>query len=463
MTAVTRLRSACYRAARVALPLLLLSATVGCDTVAEISITTRNFTQIDSSGLVNALNCQETDVNVTVRFTPLDEQGLIIKPNERIGDGTLLIEGVGANFDSDDIEFSTQSVLYPSPDQECVGDGDCTAPFSCEPVNPFNPGNSRTACGIPIVIETFQGSVDFDAGRDTKSILLMMDYSQSLEGVAEDGSFDATRSTDPQNKRISSAQAFILGFRRTAVAEDSRMCVLSFGGEGRAAVSFWPDPSSCLSSSYENALTQVSRMTVGETGASPIWSAILVGIEDLLSNAGGDRKIVLFTDGLDDGSLTDTFDTALNSAIANEVEIHVIQLDNPPLDGDERPYIGPEDQFAELACQTGGSFQYAQAPEDLRSLFTALATDVAGRYEANLQIGQLGVDTVGPGRYRVATALTANLLGERRSFQFAGDQTDPTSSDIVDRRLTVFKRPVPARPADEPDDTETPDDEETTE
>ena len=431
---------------------------VGCDTVAEISIDTRNFTTIDSTGVVNALDCQDTDVNVVVRFTMLDEKGVLISPNERVGDGILHIEGVEQNFDSEDIEFSNQSVLYPSPDQECVGNDDCDAPFTCEAINPFNPTSSRRICGIPIAIETFQESVQFDDGSDRKNIAIVMDYSQTLEGMKPDGSYDASRSTDPQNKRISAAQAFILRFRSSAFAEDSRMCVVSFGGEGRAAVFFRPDPTSCMSGNFDQALAQVSQMTVGENGVSPIWSALLETIEQQFVSASGNKIIVLFTDGLDDGSLTDTFEDALAAAVDNNVTVHVVQLDNPPPEDEAgtgpRPYIGPEDQLARLACDTGGSFQYAQAPEDLRPLFSALATSVSARYEASLQIGQLTAADIVPGRYRVATAFTINLLGERRSFQFAGDQTDVTSVDIVDRRLTVFKRPVPARPEPAPPEGE---------
>ena len=456
MTTDSRWRRVLLAFSGCVLQVFLVVALMGCDTVAEISIDTRNFTAIDSTGVVNALDCQDTDVNVVVRFTLSDEKGVLIAPNERVGDGILHIDGIEQNFSSEDIDFSNQSVLYPSPDQECAGDGDCTAPFTCEAVNPFNPSSSRQVCGIPIVIETFQESVQFDDGSDRKNIAIVMDYSQTLEGVAIDGSFDASRSTDPQNKRISAAQAFILGFRRSDFAEDSRLCVVRFGGEGRAAVNFRPDPSSCLSGNYEQALTQVSQMTVGEVGASPIWSALLETIDQQLAGASGNKIIVLFTDGLDDGSLTDTFDDALNAALDANVTVHVVQLDNPPpnADGEPKPYIGPEDQLSRLACATGGSFQYAQAPEDLRPLFSALSTNVAARYEASLQIGQLSVADMEPGRYRVATAVTINVLGERRSFQFAGDQTDSTSNDIVDRRLTVFKRPVPARVEPDPEGTE---------
>ena len=431
---------------------------VGCDTVAEISIDTRNFTTVDSTGVLNALECDNTDVNVVVHFTMADEKGVLISPNERVGNGILHITGQELNFHSDHVEFSNQSVLYPSPDQECGGNDDCTAPFTCEAINPFNEASSRRICGIPIVIETFQEEVRFDDGSDAKRIAVVMDYSQTLEGLNPDGSYNATRSTDPQNKRISAAQAFILGFRRSHFAESSRMCVVSFGGEGRAAVNFRPDPSSCMSVNFDQALTQVSQMTVGEVGKSPIWSAVLETIDQQLAGASGDKIMVLFTDGLDDGSLTDTFEDALAAAVDNNVTVHIVQLDNPPPEDEEgtgpKPYIGPEDQFARLACETGGSFQYAQAPEDLRPLFSALATSVSARYEASLQVGQLSSTEIEPGRYRIATAMDITVLGERRSFQFAGDQTDVTSVDIVDRRLTVFKRPVPARPEPEPEEGE---------
>lgn len=448
MTDCSRLRRDALRLFLLLSLTCLISASVGCDTVAEISIDQRTFNEIDSVGVIHgdSFTCGETDTEVSLNFMIADGDSVMIAPGEAISAGVVDTQGSDRNFDSEHINFSEQSFLYPSPDQTCTSDGDCSAPFVCAPINPFNPGGSRNACGLQIRLETFQGELQFDNGTsDTKTIAMVFDFSQTLEGVNPDGSFNASRSTDPQNRRISAGQTFLLKYDRGPFGDSTRICIVSFGGEGAAAVNFKPDAGDCLESSVDVLLSRMSvpELGVGETGASPVWSAIVETINQQLAGAPGDRHLILFTDGGDDGSLTDTFDSALNLALQEGVAIHVIHLDNNPEDIGPLP-VAERDDFAQMACATGGSFQYARNPQDLRTLFSNLASNVAATYEARVQIGELVRGDVPSGAYRVATAMTVNVLGTSQTFNFAGDQSDPTSTDVVDTRLSVFSRPVPA-------------------
>ncbi|MBN1946874.1 MAG: hypothetical protein JW797_14465 [Bradymonadales bacterium] len=424
----------------------MLAVIAGCDTVAEISFTQRQFYSASTMGLIHDGECTQTDTITRFRFAMLDGDGVLLQPGDQVGDRRIVLTGEDASFYSNNVEFF-QSYLYPSPDQPCANNDQCTAPFECLSVNPFS-SDARKACGRAISIETLQGNVNFLTGDQTRSIAFLMDYSNTLLGVNEQGGFDRSLSSDPNDKRISAATAFILRYERSPFGQGSKMCVVSFGGESRGGVEFQPRPESCLTDDFEEVRFYVSRLAGGEEGsASPIWSAILETIDQQLANAPGDRIIVLFTDGLDDGSLTDTYDAALNALVDYGVTIHIIQLDNPPPPepGGDRPYIGPDplDQFARMACETGGSFQYARSPDDLRILFENLALNIGASYEIRSQVGVLGTTEQPAGQYRIATGVRFTLHGTSVTLNLVGQKTDPVTSDLVDDRLVVLKRPLP--------------------
>lgn len=435
--------------------LAALSGAFGCDTVAEISFEVRRFNEASTAGFLNADLCDTTDTRVRFKFVLLDRDDQLIEPGDRISDGVLTVSGSNANFRArEHVSFSEQSYLFPSPDITCFSDADCPTPYRCVPINPFNAAGAATACGAQVNLEVFQSPIEFVRGSQAKSIGLVMDYSESLLGVNEDGSFNRDRSTDRDDRRIAAADTFVRKFGQGPFAEDSLICVAAFGGQGRAGVSFLPTVEGCLTGDYDAAARRVGQLNVGEDGDSPLWSAILETIEQQLSGAPGDRAIVLFTDGLDNASLGDTFGAALTAALDAGVAVHIVQLDNPPGEVQptvDRPYLGPEDEFAQLACETDGSFHYAVQPVDLRSIFDSLAVTVPAYYQVEVQIGLLESGTLPEEhhRFRIATAASFSVLGTESSVQLAGDQTDPVTNQIVDRRLTVFRRPVPPRETDD--------------
>lgn len=442
-----------WKAARRAGLFLLSTAAfagaAGCDTVAEISIETTRFEDIVvAGGVINSVDCASTDTQVDLRFGLLDGRSLFLSPG-RVTTDPISVGGSG-NFRAEDITFSQQSFMYPSPDIACTGDGDCPAPYDCVPINPSLSG-SETACGLQVSVQAFQGSLEYQDGTsEQKRSVLLMDFSESLSGIDAEGSFDPSCATDPEDERVSAARAFVLRYERTSsFSEDTRFCVAKFSGDGPAGTFFLPSEASCLTGDYDTVVTQLGTLTVGEEPGSPMWSAVgvVAGDTSPLTTAAGDRSIILFTDGLDDAELG-SFDEALAAVQAEGIEVHVVQLDTTPNDEAACGFsaIGPEDELARIACETGGSYQYAADPATLRPLYTSLAHVLSEYYTVRLEIPQLGAADIEPGRYRIATVMTVNLLGETQSFSFAGDQTDPASQDIVDTRLTVFKRPVPARP-----------------
>ncbi len=449
-----------WKAARRAGLFLLSTAAfagaAGCDTVAEISIENTTFEEIVAVGVINSADCAITDTQVELRFGLLDGRNLFLSPG-RVTTDPISVGGSG-NFRAEDITFGAQTFMYPSPDIACTGDGDCPAPYDCVPINPSLSG-SETACGMEVSVQAFQGSLAYEEGSsEQKRSVLLMDFSESLSGINAEGDFDPSCATDPADERVSAARAFVLRYERvSSFSEDSRFCVAKFSGDGPAGTFFLPSEASCLTGDYDTVVSQLGTLTVGEEPGSPMWAAVgvVAGDTSPLTTAAGDRSIILFTDGLDDAEIG-SFQEALAAVQDEEIEVHVVQLDTTPNDETACGFtaIGPEDELARLACETGGTFQYASDPATLRPMYTALAHTLGEYYTVRLEVPQLGASDIDPGRYRIATTMTVNLLGETQSISFAGDQTDPASADIVDTRLTVFKRPVPARPVpDEGDGT----------
>lgn len=428
---------------------LLALAAVGCDTVAEISFPQRDFTSAATPGVIDSVSCNGTDTAVFFRFAVFDGDGELIAPGEQLNDVVISVDGSNPNFTNQDIEF-IESVLYPTPDVPCSGDGDCTAPFTCQPINPFNPGASSQVCGMDVVVEVLQTPLTFDDGiSDLKTIGLLMDYSDSLGGVDTNGGFAPECSTDRRDERISAARTFVLGYSRSSFGEDSEMCVVSFGGEDVGGVFFDPTPDNCLTglartADREAIDSRISGLGLGETGDSPVWSAVVETVAQQLAGAPGDRIIVIFTDGPDDGSVVADFTAALNAVLSEEVTVHIIHLDNEPTAAEcSRRPSGPavQDQYAQLACASGGSYQYATGPEDLRTMFDNLAGTIGARYQVEAQV--IALASLAPGTYRLATGVRISLAGTQRTIQLAGDKTDPATLKIIDDRLTLFVRPVP--------------------
>ena len=102
--------------------------------------------------------------------------------------------------------------------------------------------------------------------------------------------------------------------------------------------------------------------------------------------------------------------------------------------------------FARLACATGGSYQYATAPNDLRNFYNQLADTVPAAYEVQGQVialadPELSLDN---GCYRLATGVEITMAGTQVTIQLAGDKTAPAILNaVIDDRLVVCKRPVP--------------------
>lgn len=385
------------------------------------------------------VTCGADAGELAIEFLLLDEDGAPVPPGEAPEFyAPVVIEGTETNLD---VRFD-QMLLFPSPQTVCSGDGDCSDPATCADISPTTEFEVNFECGVAAQLEAASDDVTYSAGDDTsQAILLLLDYSQSLEGVNPDGSYDAARSTDPQNKRISGAQRLIRTLERYLDDSAWEICVGAVYGTAVDPIQFPTGTAEgCFSDDVSLAVRHISQQTVGETGESPIWAGLQVGLDALAARSADRRSVVLFTDGPDDVSEASARETVLASALGEDIELHIIQLDNPPPEGFDgpRPRLGPLPTYADFACETGGTFHYARNPDDLSLAFARTAAALAGQYRVTLaRPADVSLDA---GPHRLAGEISVQIGFTRVTAELGGDIVDPTTLDEIDSRLVVFVR-----------------------
>lgn len=94
---------------------LLLAASVGCDTVAEISFDIRKFDKVVSPGPAHISSCSEDDTSSQMRFMLLDQSGKVIRPGAQLANGTL----DGTSFTANDVTVR-DGIIYPVHGRDLV-------------------------------------------------------------------------------------------------------------------------------------------------------------------------------------------------------------------------------------------------------------------------------------------------------------------------------------------------------
>ena len=153
----------------------------------------------------------------------------------------------------------------------------------------------------------------------------------------------------------------------------------------------------------------------------------------------------MFTDGPDTGSIAESGETAAavsELAARTGTEVHFVQLDSrPEIAGGPS---GPQDSLAQVACESGGSFQYVPRAAGLSDAMQALGRELPSHFEVDLEVPDFAGANIAPGAYRLGGRVEATVLGLSLSYSFGGDEASQVGiSDVIDRRFTIFRRPVP--------------------
>lgn len=480
-------QSAAVSARRVAVPALIgglgvVAFVTGCDTAAFVSPKIRDLSAVNSRGVIPAeCNYDAAQTDYTVRFTARDTDQSVIEPGSRLVGYTVEL---GETFSVADLEIiGNTGRIYPSPDVVCSSpstSAECDAAglpgFTCgrldERTEPLAPGDQvPIVCGKDIVVNIDRNvpisyspalpEDDIVGGKRTGRSVVLLAFNGSTvlgESYTAPGPIDIAFRTDPGALRIS---AFISLIRRLADPEQSpfaaddrvEFCFATYreaGPEFRAP----GGPGTCLepinsesgNAAYRALEENVQQLAgLGQTGKVNYWRALDGAIEELALNGseGYDRHIVLYLDGditttsirEENAQLGYGYETVLADALANNVSVHIVQLDRL-VDGSVK--WGPIDDLQRLACETGGTFMYTERPESLDDAFTNLGFGLPATYEAELTIADVGLLPIGT--YRLSTQMSVTMNEKSEIFSYGGYVG--AAQARVDRRLNItFERP----------------------
>lgn len=480
-------QSAAVSASRFAVPALIgglgvVAFVTGCDTAAFISPQIRDLSAVNSRGAVPAeCNYDAAQTDYTVRFTARDTDQSVIEPGSRLVGYTVEL---GETFSVSDLEIiGNAGRIYPSPDVVCSSpstSAECDAAglpgFTCgrldERNEPLAPGDQvPIVCGKDIVVNidrnvpiTYSPALpedDVAGGKRTGRSVLLLTFNGSTvlgESYTSPGPIDIAFRTDPGSLRVS---GFISLIRRLGDPEQSpfaaddrvEFCFATYreaGPEFRAP----GGPGTCFeginsvdrNSEFRTLEQNIQTLSSqGQSGKVNFWRALDGAIEQftLSGSEGYDRHVVLYLDGditttsirEENGQLGFGYDSVLADALANDVAVHIVQLDRQVPDAVK---WGPIDDLQRLACETGGTFIYTERPESLDDAFTNLGFGLPTTYEADLTIADVGLLPIGT--YRLATQMGVTMNERTEIFSYGG--YTGTGQSRVDRRLNItFERP----------------------
>lgn len=475
----------------------LLAGVVSCKPTAFISPLTLNFQNIHSTGAIGN-ECAEVaaDTRPQLSFTLVDTNQQQMFPGHRLGKFELTLVGAPPTLTPDNLSIdNSQATLYPAPDVICdesAADGaPCPDPllaaagFQCRPLTDVEiisnescatsddcsvaghvcdagsckPPTSRVCAlnDFPLSISP-NASVSFDGEASSRqSVILLLSNGGSALGIDDQGVPNGqTCSTDPFDQRTRAATLMlgILGNETNAFSRTTDLCVGAFAGQSEPDYRFETSPADCLRPVAEGTTdqaflaTEIARLANQETpdGRNP-WGALIDAIGRFDEwGARGNRHIVLVTDGDVSAdvlettiALQQTFQRAMDLAIAANVRIHIVQWDRPgrPADCFPANTEGAMEEFGRLACATNGSYTFVERPEDLSEFLQNLGRSIPGRY--SIPIVADGLATLPLGPYKAAFTLSATVDGQRASFELAA-RSGAGSTGRQDTRMTIVNR-----------------------
>lgn len=475
----------------------LLAGVVSCKPTAFISPLTLNFQNIHSTGAIGN-ECAETaaDTRPELAFTLVDTNQEQMFPGHRLGKFELTLVGSPPTLTPDNLSIDgEQATLYPAPDVPCdetLADGaPCPDPllaaagFACRPLTDVEIVSNETcstdadcsigghvcdagSCkpptervcalnGFPLSVSP-NASVSFDGDLGaSRSVIVLISNGGSTLGIDDQGVPNGqTCSTDPfdQRTRATTLMVGALGNESNAFSRNTDVCVGAFDGLSEPRYAFETSPNDCLRSAAEGTADQAflsteiqSLANSNTSGGRNPWGALLDAIGRFDEwNARGERHVVLVTDG--DVSedviettiaLQETFQRAMDAAIAADVRVHIIQWDRPgrPANCFPASTEGAMEEYGRLACATNGSFTFVERPEDLSEFMQNLGRAIPGRY--SIPIVADGLATLPLGPYKAAFTLSATVDGQRASFPLAA-RSGAGSTGRQDTRMTLINR-----------------------
>ena len=466
----TRRRGASAVTAAMAAMALFLVALTGCQPSIFISSDPAKLGAVYSTGALPFEGAcgvsDESGVRIQFAMTTSTQPALPIREGSKLPGFEVTVPD---NFNAASVAFAdlaespaNKAVVYPAPDIACATDADCSNGMLCDlRARAQTSGDTTRVCQLKTSIGQITSrplAQTRPPSPFTHEVLVLFSNGSTILGANPNGTSNPDRQSDPNEYRISSA--YYLTSRLATLAnlpndldESVKICVGYFNEPTGLTLKLLPagaTPDTCFNRVDGSVVNDIQRVNpiveevftkVQETsqqGPRSNYGVLKEGASILGAATTARRKhIILVTDGRDDGSNpnTENFDTAVSALLGNGVQVHVLQLDYPG-DGALRNPAGPIDHLAQIACQTGGSYQYLSSPADFETAYSAIANNIAGGFEMGIVVGGLG--SLPAGTYRVATTMAVTLGDE--TLNKGVKSVDFAYSADGDNRLTLFKR-----------------------
>ena len=411
----------------------------GCDTLTKITFRVREFHKVEIAGYYNDVSynqCAESQSVLRVSLLLLDQAAHQILPQDRLDQ--MIVEP-GVNFTKDNIQF-VNSKIYPL--DEFANNINCSDVFQCpssdfECKNPDQSDNDPSSVciqtGVDIPLDPAQEIV-FRTDSRQKSIAMVMDYSGSLNGVDETG-YDPDKRTDWRDMRISAALAFVRLMDEKAAKNyrEAYVSLFSFQKEGYFGVE-QPVPFTQNRGVLEEG---IRTLGTSEEGKSPLFEAIEKAangqgdVKGLRDQGDRERYMIVFTDGLSDGSTDSSLEDAISALTEDDsITFFIVHLDSSDVPGAQ---IGPNEDFKRMACEAGGYYYYTKEPANLDKIFRTISTAIEGTWDITINIPRL--NTLPSGLYAVETQIEV-FLGSLITQSFTYEY-DENGGGFRDNRIIV--------------------------
>ncbi len=466
--------------------LAVAGSVVACKPTAIIAQQQTTLATLVSSGALGD-QCTETspDARPVLRFTMTDTNNDAILPGSRLNKETVVL---GTNFTPDDLLVAGNTgTLFPAPDVECPGlTPTTTAPntpcpdatlaaagFVCQPIAAAvaNDPQGRVVCALPdFPVEISpNASIDFVGGDvEAKAVIVLVANGSSVLGFDTAGRPSRVEcSSDPDRRRTNGVSQLLRSLNEASnpFSADTDVCIASFLG-GSEPDYYFPageDVSDCFQSILPRSATSdgprgfdfldlsandiSNRATSG--GRNP-WAAIKDAVVrfDEWASPEQERHIVMFTDGppspetrATEVSFARTYEDIEREVLANEVHVHIVQLDRRDRGADCDPATehGALEEYARLACVSGGNFSYVESAADVPVAIERMGLSVPGHYEMEMLVDD-SIATLPLGPYKLDLAVAVDVLGNADTLSFSAVET--SSSGRVDNRIALMNRGV---------------------
>lgn len=365
-----------------------------------------------------------------------------------------------------------------APSVACVDDSECVS-GTCTPVDDgFSPSS---VCREPAAVE-LEGELSFEPVSDDSTLAIVMDNSGSLFGrgvTEEDRTVRLDRATDPDLFRIATTKALLLNLGNSLHAEKYRVGLWSFRGQGpdgvRQRTGSPGDPASAfgpVDGVRTPAFVALDDLSYdGDYGRSNVFAGLEEAALGLEAAGRQNATILLFTDGPDDSFVAAdasdrgaqrteraaALDRALDAVDVAGARVVVVHLDSgigadglavsgtdftnaAPFAVDGEGRTGPLDEYAHIACASGGDYLYATDSRMLNDLMHQVERALRGGWRLELAIPEL--EGAGAGPYRLSAELEFRI-GERTETAVVapfGFQSPYGLLETDDNRLIVWSR-----------------------